>query len=297
MIARTNRRTGFTLLEVLLASTIAVLLLAALYASFDVVIAQSDVGREEVEKNDLARAVVTRITIDLVGTVGPLPPKSGGVTQAATAAAAATGQTDPTTDPAAGGTADPTMAETETETTDPGVTVASTGGDIPFGAGLVGNGSTMTLFVSRVPLALVNAEAAADGSQQPGDLRRITYYRSASGLCRQERPWVTSDGVWNSADADRTDELGDLLAEEITDVQFQYFDGSSWVDSWDGTQMATDGKTLLGPPRGVKITLVIERPNTPARRMSHVFALRAANGLTVVEPPAEDSTTTGGTTP
>jgi hypothetical protein len=66
--------------------------------------------------------------------------------------------------------------------------------------------------------------------QQPADLRRITYYRGASGLCRQERPWVTSDGVWNSADADRTDELGDLLAEEITDVQFQYFDGSSWVD-------------------------------------------------------------------
>ena len=295
MIARTTRRTGFTLLEVLLASTIAVLLLAALYASFDVVIAQSDIGREEVEKNDLARAVVTRITIDLVGTVGPLPPKSGGVTQAATAAAAATGQTDPTTDPMTGGTTDPTMAETETETTDPTVTVASTGGDIPFGAGLVGNGSTMTLFVSRVPLALVNAEAAAVGTQQPADLRRITYYRSTSGLCRQERPWVTSDGVWNSADADRTDELGDLLAEEITDVQFQYFDGSSWVDSWDGTQMATDGKTLLGPPRGVKITLVIERPNTPSRRLSHVFALRAANGLTVVEPPAED--TTGGTTP
>lgn len=296
MIARTTQRTGFTLLEVLLASTIAILLLAALYASFDVVIAQSEIGREEVEKNDLARAVVTRITIDLVGTVGPLPPKSGGVTQAATAAAAATGQTDPTTDPGTGGETE-TETETEPETTDPGVTVAGAGGDIPFGAGLVGNSSTMTIFVSRVPLALVNAEAAADGMQQPSDLRRITYYRSAAGLCRQERPWVTSDGVWNSADADRTNELSDLLAEEITDVQFQYFDGAAWVDSWDGTQMATDGKTLLGPPRGVKITLVIERPNTPSRQMSHVFALRAANGLTIVEPPVEEDPTAGGSMP
>lgn len=302
MITRKINRGGFTLLEVLMASTIALLLLAALYVSFDVVINQTDAGREEVDKNDLARAVVSRLTIDCVGVCGPLPPKSGGSAQAATAAAAATGQTDPSTaDPATGtgGTGTDTGSTSTDTTADPTVTAATTGGDIPFGAGLIGTNNTMTLFVSRVPLALVNREFAANGNQQ-SDLRRVTYYRGANGgLCRQERALVTADGVWNSADADRTDEAGDLVAEEITEVLFQYFDGPSmsWVDSWDGTQLATDGKSLIGPPRGIKITLTIERPGTPVRRFSHVIALQSASGNTIVEAPADDSTTTGGTTP
>lgn len=294
MILRNHTRPGFTLLEVLLASAIALLLLAALYASFDVVVAQSDAGREEVDKNDLARAVVARVTIDIQGAVGPLPPKSGGSSQAAIAAAASTEQADTTADPAAAAT--PTTSETGESTESSGATVASTGGDIPFGAGLIGNASTMTLFVSRIPQGMINAELLADATQQHADLRRISYYRGSNGgLCRQERPWVTADGVWNSADADRSDEGGDLVAEEITEVQFQYFDGPSgaWVDSWDGTQLATDGKSLIGPPRAVKMILTIERPGTPTRRFAHVFPLRAATGLTIVEAPAED--TTGGT--
>ena len=251
------------------------------------------------DKNDLARAVVTRVTIDLTGAVGPLQPKSGGGSQAATAAAAATGQTDATTDPTTGAAdpmADPAAADPATDT---GETVATTGGDIPFGAGLIGNSSTMTLFVSRVPAGLLDTELSASGSQLPSDLRRITYYRGSAGVCRQERPWVTSDGIWNSADADRADELGDLVAEEITEVQFQYFDGPSmaWVDSWDGTQVATDGKSLVGPPRAIKITMTIERPGTIVRRFAHVIPLRAANGLIIVEPPVDDTATTGGTSP
>jgi hypothetical protein len=61
----------------------------------------------------------------------------------------------------------------------------------------------------------------------------------------------------------------------------------------DGTQLATDGKSLIGPPRAVKMTLTIERPGTPVRRFAHVFALRAANGLIIVEPPIDDATATG----
>jgi type II secretory pathway pseudopilin PulG len=280
------RRPGFTLLEVLLASTIAIMLLAALYASFDIVIKQSDAGRSETDRNDLSRAVVNRITIDLSGTVGPLPPKSGGTAQAEAANAATMGETteEPTTDPA-------TETTEEPATTSTAVTVASIGGDIPFSAGCIGTSTTMSLFVSRVPASIVNKELQSNGSLQTPDLRRVTYYLGAAGLCRQERQFVTQDGVWNNADADRTDEFGDLLAEEITNAQFQYFDGSTWVDSWDGSQLATDGKSLLGPPRAVKITFTVERANAEPRRFAHVFALRAASGLIVVEAPATEETT------
>lgn len=309
---RTNRK-AFTLLEVLLASLIALLLLAALYAAFDVVIRQTDVGRTEIERNDLSRAVINRMSIDVIGACGVLPPKSGGLSEAATAAAAATGQTEATeaetaSDPtstagtaAASETAAATSASgSDATTTDTGtvgtVTAATTGGYIPFSAGLVGNSQVMTLFVSRVPTGLINKELLESGQQQPTGIRKITYYRGTAGLCRQERPWVTADGVWNNADADRSDEQGDLLAEEITDAQFQYFDGTSWVDSWDGTQLNGDGKTLLGPPRAIKVFLTVERNGTEPKRFSHTFVLRSANGLTPILPSTteEETSTTGG---
>lgn len=284
-----RRRSGFTLLEVLLASTIALLLLAALYASFDIVVKQSDEGRSEMERNDLSRGVVNRIQIDLAGTCGVLPPKSGGTQQAEAAIAATMGTTAP--DETTGETTDPETTTDET-TTGGVVSVASVGGDIPFSAGCVGSSTVMSLFVTRVPAEMVNRELANSGSlQQSSDLRRITYYVGSVGLCRQERPFVTQDGVWNNADADRSDEIGDLLAEEISSATFQYYDGTSWVDTWDGSQLATDGKSLRGPPRAVKISFTVERANAEPRRFAHVFALRAASGLLIVEPPATEEGT------
>ncbi|MFO0938714.1 MAG: prepilin-type N-terminal cleavage/methylation domain-containing protein [Gemmataceae bacterium] len=302
MMIHRRQRTGFTLLEVLLASTIALLLLGALYVSFDVVIAQSDIGREEIDKNDLARAVVNRLQIDIQQTTGPLPPKSGGESEAAIAAAANTGQTDSSGTSGTSGSSTSTATPTTTESgaaDASGASIANTGGSIPFGAGLVGNSSTLTMFISRVPQVMANPDATSVNSQGASDLVRITYYRGSNGgLCRQERAWVTADGIWNSVDADRSDESGDLVAEEITEVQFQYFDGpsQSWIDSWDGTQLATDGNSLIGPPRAIKITLTIERPNTPVRRFAHVFPIRAANGLIIVQPPSTSSTTGSGST-
>ena len=78
MTRRRSPRPGFTLLEVLLASVIAVILLAALYVALDVTLLRTDVGREQVAGNDLARAIVNRMTADLTGVLGPMPPKSGG---------------------------------------------------------------------------------------------------------------------------------------------------------------------------------------------------------------------------
>ena len=53
-----TRRGGFTLLEVLLASALAVILMAALYVALDVQLRLADAGRESIEQATLTRAIV-----------------------------------------------------------------------------------------------------------------------------------------------------------------------------------------------------------------------------------------------
>jgi hypothetical protein len=146
---------------------------------------------------------------------------------------------------------------------------------------------------------MTDPEAALDPTAQlPADVRRVTYYLSPDGLglCRQERPWATADGVWNSTDPDLSTENRDVIAPEVKDVTFEYFDGSAWQSSWDGTQPGPDGVTPLGPPRAVRATFVLQFPGrggeVTERQVQHVVPIRAAVGTYI--PPTTD--TTGGTT-
>src|SRR5262249_8414515 len=54
-------RGGFTLLEVMLATAIALLLLVALYMSFEIYINHVDQGRRQIEQGTLARSLFTHI--------------------------------------------------------------------------------------------------------------------------------------------------------------------------------------------------------------------------------------------
>jgi len=299
MIARSKRRTGFTLLEVMLASVIAVLLLAALYYSLDIILKRTETSRDNVASDDLARAVVNRLNDDLSQSLGPLPPQSGGgsspttpapTTPASPATTPPTGTT-PTT-PAPATTTAPADPAAEPDATADGTAAAT---DIPFQAGVIGTDKQLTLFLSRIPTSITDPSATTDASMaQPADLRRVTYYMASDGrgLCRQERPWVTADGVRNSIDPDRSDEAGDVIAPEVVDVVFDYFDGSGWAGEWDGSLVASDGVAVTGPPRGIRITMTLEIPGANGatqKKVQHVFVVRAATG-TYTPPTTSDAT-------
>lgn len=301
IVRRRPLRPGFTLLEVLLASAIGVLLLGGLYVAFDLTLRQTDAGREVVEHSDLARGIVHKMSIDLSGGLGLLQPKSGGGTQQQSGTTSSGGST---TSSSSTTTSTGTTGSTDSSgTTDTGSTSGTTTAtaDVPFQGGVFGTDKQLTLFVSRVPPALTTLESAAGTGviDSRPDLRRVTYYLgSGGGLCRQEKPWVTADGVRNSTDPDLTDEPSDLISDEVLDVTFEYFDGSAWATQWTGSDTAADGVTLLGPPRAIRVTLVIQPggPNSgaAAKTVVHVFAVRAAVGL--YQPTTDGSTGTSGTT-
>ncbi|MEO2090832.1 MAG: prepilin-type N-terminal cleavage/methylation domain-containing protein [Gemmataceae bacterium] len=75
---RQSPRRGYTLLEVLAATAIGVMLLAALYTAYDLTLRQTSVGRDLTADANLSRAVVNRVSLDISSAVGVLPPKSGG---------------------------------------------------------------------------------------------------------------------------------------------------------------------------------------------------------------------------
>src|SRR5438034_10612859 len=74
---RIPRRSGFTLLEVLLASTIGVLLLSALYVAVNVQLHHAQAGRDLVQRGTLARGLLARIARDISPTLAPALPTSG----------------------------------------------------------------------------------------------------------------------------------------------------------------------------------------------------------------------------
>jgi hypothetical protein len=299
-----SRRGGFTLLEVLLASALAIILMAALYVALDVQLRLAEAGRESIEEATLTRAIIMRLEGDLSTGIGPVAPPidnsakntakgsgmgggaAGGSGAAAGAGANAGGSGGGTSGTGSGsgsGTGSDTGAVTEATTTD----------IIPFTAGVIGSTDQLTIYAARVAGIGKNVDDSGEGPN-PADARRVTYWMTDKGLCRQELPWLTSQQVQNSTDPvieDGKDEKDYLIADEVTRVQFEYWDGSAFQDTWDGRTTNADGKTLLGPPMAIRVHFWLKLPGqnpgeTVEKEFRHTISIRAAPG------PATADTTT-----
>lgn len=279
MPRRTRVRPGYTLLEILVASVIGLMLMAALYASFTIILSDTSVGRDLTAESNLSRGIINRVGIDLGSPVGMLGPRSGGDPGSSGSGGSSS------TDSSSTGSA-PTDSSSTSTSTDGSTSAVTTGSDIPFQAGLVGTNNQLIIFLSRSPDYLRKRGAAPDpNAQASSDLVKVTYYlhSSGKGLCRQERPWVTADGVWNSTDPDRSSEDQDRIAPEVVNVSFEYASGSGYTSSWDGSAADASGATNQGPPRAVRMTLTLEfllrDGTTTTKDVSHVFPIRASVGL------------------
>jgi hypothetical protein len=151
-----------------------------------------------------------------------------------------------------------------------------------FTLGVQGTPTTLTLYVSKLPSELDNSRA-----EIVSDLRLISYWLATDGtrplgLARQEFKRVTSDEA-NGAVALPVK----LLAEEVQSLEFRYFDGQTWTDSWDGTEAGLDGATPTGPPALIEITLGIVVPSVDnhsrgqasLKYYRHVVSIATADGV------------------
>jgi Tfp pilus assembly protein PilV len=298
-------RSGFTLVELVLATTIAMLLLGALYVAVDMQLRFAQNSRDLVEESTLARALLARIDFDVSQVVGLSDPgrfriASGAdalsdpnATSSSTTSAAPTTATP--TSGASGGASSASPASS-TSTTDSGTSTS-----IALPLGVQGDSETLHLFVSRFPRELyVNLNS--DTQPVVSDLRRISYWLpggqdSPMGLARQEVPLVTSDDALQNLPPGIDKESTYVIADEVRELQFQYFDGTNWQDSWDSTLPGADGVTPIGSPCAIMVTLGVARPgaNGNLKTYRHVIAIQTANGATAQA--QTQSTTGGGATP
>ena len=144
-------RPGFTLLEITLAATIAVLLLAALYAAVRVQLNHAQAGRNVVEQSTLARQILRRIDNDVRAAVALSDPARFRLASSSSQSGSGTGSASSSgsgaTPPAPAQPSSPPSPGSSTTTSDSGTSTTgatmTSSFTLPFG--VKGDSATLTL--------------------------------------------------------------------------------------------------------------------------------------------------------
>lgn len=260
-------KSAFTLVEVLIALALTVVLLAAVYGSLTMLWRFESAGRGEVVQGQIARSVFRMMSEDFGSIVFQLPEASsssssqaadGSSTSAGTGSGGAAGTSGSSS--SIGSASSSTNTTVTTPLTLSGID-ETTG--VPVTFGLVGDSGIVHLTVSRPSRDLnydvLNGEELLTG--RTSDMQLITwglaplpngYFTPTPGVTVPSRP---SQGLGRRAldlyasgivDAALLEQH--LIAGEITQLQFRYYDGAVWVDTWDS-------QVYGSLPRAIEVTL------------------------------------------
>ena len=250
---------GLTLLELMLALALTSLIMAVIAMSIDIYMRTLDQRQAYIEESQLARAILHQIAndlrnsvqyeesdveeglaglegIDLGGAVGDL---LGG-------------------DALGGLLGDDDMGVTEileegsTYTED--LATATTPPPIP---GLYGNQYQLQIDISRLPRVeeyqrVMAMEDNFSLTDIPSDVKTVTYYvqnnnflapeeadaleddvRLTNGLVRRRMDRAVTQFASENGNLDALMNEGDVIAPEVVDIEFQYWDGLQWLPEWD----------------------------------------------------------------
>lgn len=212
----TARRSGFSLIELVLAISLSIALVALLGFAIDQHLVRLDSSRSTIEQAQVARAILDRITADLRATT--TAPTQDVSEQLAAAEAAAQFDVDNVDN----------NTETETDTFE-----ESASNEVPTGL----NGLVDSLTIDTRQLAQTLLTPAAGGAPTARidvGWTQIGYGMSqvaeTPGLVRTVTPrdtvrWRTEQG--------QAAPVVEPFAPEVRGIQFRYFDGEQLVEVWD----------------------------------------------------------------
>jgi len=239
-----RNRNAFTLLELMLALGLTVTLLTVVYSALELHWRFSTLGQVEVERAQIARAVLTKMSADIRSTMYSAP-----IDEYVEASDSDTGDTDDGagTDDA---TSDLIFDETLVEVTDPAD--AYSGSSV----GVFGDTVSVVLHIKRPYRQNTASDEQILNPDSQSDQKSVSYFLAggegslASMMSGQFQTTTTyEDGIDGLArmSGDRfslglADQQGDmvqlasqtkLLAEEINSLSFEYHDGVEWLTEWD----------------------------------------------------------------
>jgi len=269
-------RRGLTLLEVLLACALSLVLVGAVYSALDQAWRLNYAGRIELERNQIARAIIRQMELDIRAVMFDASPTSTDDSSSDSSSSGSTGSTNSSGSSSSGSTS--SSSSSSSSTTSSSTTSSSTEDEWTGSLGIRGTATELWIDLSHVSRQL---EFQPDNTAvRVSDLQTVAYFLSNSslsgmstndpysmaaspitlndqdgvGLCRSQGERSILRAL-NSGDTSDTTLPGPvkLLAPEVASVTFQYFDGLTWYTEWDSS---SSGKL----PRAVEVTIAFEPP-------------------------------------
>ncbi|MEA1952544.1 MAG: hypothetical protein U9N87_14280, partial [Planctomycetota bacterium] len=271
---KNTNRLGYTLLEVILASMLAAVVMLIIATSIEIQLRAFKAGRSNVEEAQLARVLLHRIGDDLRAL---MPAEEVAVANEDAASEESSeskkSESDSDTDSGLADDEDDDSGALDDETT---AGESNLGGATP---GVYGELDKLRIDVVRAkrPADSASEELPSDAdtssvamSQNSGGIKTIVYYvlspeetgvgsvstdsdQSAGGLVRRQlvgptAAWAAENGLLEYHDTTITP-----IAPEVTAVEFRYHDGQEWLESWDSS---ASGQL----PKAFEIRLFFARP-------------------------------------
>ncbi len=185
--------------------------------------------------------------------------------------------------------------------------------NVSFRPAMIGSANVIMIDISRLPrLDQYNPMIASAESlvQSPSDVKSIAYFYSDTdgGMAEKIQFENTAPGGLYRREIDRAvaaymgdiqllsapDPFTKLVAAEVAQIQFRYFDGTDWKSSWDSVDEE-------GFPVAIEINLVIDPARSSTNNTTYSYGgfdrqtmenFRTVVYLPVSEPVVEEETTT-----
>ncbi|MEZ6065192.1 MAG: prepilin-type N-terminal cleavage/methylation domain-containing protein [Planctomycetaceae bacterium] len=290
--ASPRRRSAFTLLEVLVALALSVLLITAVYSAISLYVRVTTDEHNQLERSRVARALFRQISTDIQSVVFRIQEDAE---EELTDETLAAGGADDSSGSAATGSESAAAttfgAATDQETTGAEALINSS-------IGVIGDAQKITLHLNRPARGATYQPvlAATEITARCSDLQSITYFLAnpsmgglegevgqravqgslgtesgPQGLARLAGDRFAVDYADVQADIETLAAAAQIIAPEVIALQFEYFDGLTWLETWDS---AAVGRL----PNAIAITIGMRRVVSDAERREFQYdsAARAA---------------------
>ena len=256
-------RSAFTLFELILAIALSATLLALIGTAVNLYLVRMDSGRTRVEEAQLARSILSTIAADVRATTVYQTQDISTVEQLARSIT----PFDPDAIDKAGEFQDSELGSPTSPSTpsSPDTASGTQSSTTTMSPGLNGLVDELMLDVARlprldelypaVPQQTSTTTTATANVPRPSDLKTVRYFirqgtaidpsdsaatllspesqQGVGGLVRQSIDRAIRQVAEQSADAQLVNSGQALLAPEVTQIQFVYFDGTTAVDTWN----------------------------------------------------------------
>lgn len=273
-----HSRRGLSLLEMLLAVGLSLVLLTGIYTALDVSNRQATVGKAEMQRLQLARAILRRMEMDLRATMFDV---------------------------------DSAVSDTGTDANlNANVTtiVSDTDSDTEWTGSLGIRGSSSELWID---LSHISRELEFTAATAQSDMQTVAYFLSSNSSSNDSTGPYSAYSISESDDSTSSSNSPGLarsqgersvlralnesstgsvlpgptqvLAPEVDALQFRYFDGLAWYEEWDSS-------TIGDLPRAVEVIIGIDSGGTMKTSVSSPRSFRMVVAIPASDPLLEEET-------